>query len=214
MFNRACGLSLLALAGVFLAGCFTTQTYPILQERGISLQPGDLETHGISFITPSAATGQEEEKQAVAFVFADVMQKKRNAIHVIPLAETLSAINKAGLADRYSQMYRHYRDTGLLDRDVLRQIGNVTKAGYVVQIKLQSFEQSEKERLGIFGLRIVETKAAGVRLFFQIWDSRDGTVAWEATQELHIAYDSITENQLTLNSVVTRAAEELVSKLP
>src|SRR3954468_5913904 len=109
-----------------LLGCSPAQSYPTLEQNGISLQPGDLESYGISFITPSATTGQEEAKQAVALVFADAMQKERSGIHVVPLAETLSAVNKAGLADRYSQMYRDYRDTGLLDRDILRQIGQVT----------------------------------------------------------------------------------------
>jgi acyl-CoA thioesterase FadM len=68
--------------------------------------------------------------------------------------------------------------------------------------------------LAILGLRIIETKAASVRLFFQIWDTRDGTVTWEATQELHVAYDTITEKPLTFQEVVGRAARELVSKLP
>ena len=57
-------------AALLLAGCFTAQIHPTVRERNISLQPGDLEAHGISCITPSAAPGQEEEKQAVALVFA------------------------------------------------------------------------------------------------------------------------------------------------
>ena len=85
---------------------------------------------------------------------------------------------------------------------------------YVAQIKVQEFEQIGRDRLAILGLRIIETKAASVRLFFQIWDTKDGTVAWEATQELHVAYDTITEKPLTFQEVVGRAARELVSKLP
>jgi hypothetical protein len=53
----ACALVLM------LAGCFGTQIYPTLQEYRISLDKGDLEAAGVAF-TPSAVTGQEEEKQA------------------------------------------------------------------------------------------------------------------------------------------------------
>src|SRR3989338_7885961 len=106
----------LALSGVLLlAGCVGgLQIYPTVQQRSISLKAGDLEAHGIGFLTPSAATGQEEEKQAIALVFAEVLQQKRPAIHVVPLAETLGVVNKNGLADAYIRMYNDYRESGLL----------------------------------------------------------------------------------------------------
>lgn len=205
----------LALAStLLLSGCFGVQIYPTLQQHTVSLYKGDLEAHGIAFLTPSAATGQEEEKQAVALVFADVMQQKRPAMRVVPLAETLGAVNKNGIADGYIRMYQDYRESGLLKREVLQQVGKVTGTRYLAQIKVQSFGQGAKERFGTMGFRIVETKSAGVRLFFQIWDSTDGTVAWEATQEFHYSYDTFSERQLTLQKVVGHAAEDLVSKLP
>jgi hypothetical protein len=185
-----------------------------VRERNISLQPGDLEAHGISFITPSAATGQEEEKQAVALVFAETLQEERKVVRVLPLAQTLGVINRAGLADAYKRMYYDYRDTGLFERNVLREIGKATGTRYLAQIKVQGFGQSAKERFGALGFRIVETKTASVRLFFQIWDSHEGTVAWEATQELHYSYDTLTESQLTMPKAAELAAQDLIAKLP
>ncbi|MFZ9530434.1 MAG: hypothetical protein ACO271_12735 [Burkholderiales bacterium] len=214
MMTRRCAMMMATLCTVLLAGCFGTQIYPTLQQRSISLHSGDLEAHGIGVLTPSATTGQEEEKQAVALVFAEVLQKERKGVRVVPLAETLGAVNKTGFADAYIRMYNDYRESGLLKREVLQQVGKATGVRYLAQIKLQGFGQGAKERFGALGLRIVETKTAGVRLFFQIWDSRDGSVAWEATQELHYSYDTISERQLTLPKVVGRAAEDLVFKLP
>lgn len=198
-----------------LAGCVGgTQIYPTLQQRNISLKAGDLEAHGIGFLTPSATTGQEEEKQAVALVFAEVMQQQRPRVRVVPLAETLGAVNKSGNADDYIRMYNDYRESGLLKKEILQQVGKAAGVRYLAQIKLQGFGQSAKDRWGTLGFRIVETKSAHLRLFFQIWDSMDGTVAWEATQELHYSHDTISERQLTLPKVVGRAAKDLVSDLP
>jgi len=197
-----------------LAGCFGTQIFPTLQERGISLRAGDLEASGIAFVTPSAATGQEEEKQAVALVFADVLKRERAGVRVVPLAEALSAINTAGLADDYKRMYEDYRDTGLFRRELLARVAAATGARYIAQIKLQGFGQGAKERFGALGLRIVETKFASVRLFFQVWDSRDGTIAWEAMQEMHYSRDTVTEEQVSLRTVIGHTARELVAKLP
>jgi hypothetical protein len=56
-----------------------------VQDQSISLRTSDLRTHGIAFITPSTATGQEEEKQALALVFADVFKRERPDVQVIEL---------------------------------------------------------------------------------------------------------------------------------
>lgn len=202
-------------AALLLGGCAASpQIYPTVRERNLSLRPGDLEAHGIAFITPSAATGQEEERQAIALVFAETLREQRKNVRVLALAQTLGAINQAGLADAYRQMYAYHRETGLFKADILNQVGKATGVRYLAQIQVQGFGQSAKERFGALGFRIVETKTAAVRLFFQIWDSREGTVAWEATEEVHYSYDTVTEEQLTLPRVVGQAAQDLIAKLP
>lgn len=209
--RKAFALSALVLA---LTGCFGTQIYPNLQEHRIALRPGDLEASGIAFITPSTVTGQEQEKQVVALTFADVIKRERPGLRVVTLAETLGAINKAGLAKDYTRMYDEYRDTGLLTRDVLQRIGAATGTRYLVQLKLQGFGQGSKERFGVLGLRIVETQYAHVRLFLQIWDSSDGTIVWEGTQELRISTDSTKEEPVMQRTVLEHTAHDLIAKLP
>jgi hypothetical protein len=207
-------LAVIALA-LAVAGCSTAPVYyPTLQEQVISLRKGDLEASGIAFITPSTVTGQEQEKEAVALTFTDVLKRERPALKVSTLAETLGAVNKAGMAESYKRMYEDYRDTGLFSADTLRRVGAVTGSRYIAQLKLQGFNQSSKNRLGLLGLRLVETHYADVRLFFQIWDSRDGSIAWEAMQELRIARESITEEPLMLRKLIEHSARDLIAKLP
>ena len=205
---------LLGVLCIALAGCSTTQIYPTLQEQRISLRAGDLEAAGLAFITPSTVTGQEQEKQAVALSFADTMQRVRPAVRVTTLAETLGAVNKAGLADAYRKMYDDYRDTGLFDGAVLKRVGAATGARYIAQLKLQRFEQGAKDRFGVFGLRIVETKFAHLRLFLQVWDSTDGSIAWEGVLELRIAQDTMTEEPVMQRTILERTARDLVARLP
>jgi hypothetical protein len=197
-----------------LAGCQSTQVYPSLQEHRISLRPGNLESSGIAFLTPSTVTGQEQEKQAVAFTFADVIKRERQGLRVVTLAETLGAVNKAGLADDYRRMYDDYRDTGLLSGSVLKQVGAATGVRYLAQLKLQGFGQGAKDRFGIFGIRIVETQFAHVRLFFQIWDSADGSIVWEGMQEMRISQEVVTEEPVMLHTMLERTAHDLIAKLP
>lgn len=204
----------LAVLCLALAGCYGTQIYPTLQEQRISLSAGDLESGGVAFITPSTVTGQEQETQGLALVFAEVLRRERPALRVVSLAETLGAINKAGLADAYKHMYNDYRDTGLFSGETLRRVGGATGARYMAQLKLQGFEQGSRDRFGILGIRIVETKYAHIRLFLQVWDSRDSTIAWEGMQELRQSTDSMTEEPVMLRTVLERTAQDLIARLP
>ncbi|MEX2239826.1 MAG: hypothetical protein WD775_03930 [Burkholderiales bacterium] len=204
----------LAVLGLALAGCYGTQIYPTLQEQRISLARGDLEAGGVAFITPSTVTGQEQETQAVALIFADVLKRERPALRVVTLAEALGAVNRAGLADAYKHMYNDYRDTGLFSGKLLRQVADATGARYVAQLKLQGFEQGSRDRFGILGIRIVETKYAHIRLFLQIWDSRESTIVWEGMQEMRQATDTMTEEPVMLRTVLERTARDLIARLP
>jgi hypothetical protein len=190
------------------------QVYDTAQNRSISLKAEDLSTYGMAFITPSTVTGQEEEKQEVAFTFTEVLRKDRPAIRCLSLSETLNAINQAGLSEDYKRMYVDYRDTGIFNRDILKKVGEATKTRYVAQLKLMAFSQGSDNRLGVLGLRLVDTKFADLRLFFQIWNTEDGTIAWEGVKEIHYAIDRVTEKPVTQRVIIEKAARDIISKLP
>jgi len=206
------------LAALVLAaatGCTTPpQYYSTVNTQPISLAAGQLESGGIAFITPSSVTGQEQEKQGIAMAYADVLKRERPKIRVVTLPETLSAVNKAKLMEPYRKMYDDYRDTALFPAEVLERIGAATGARYLVQLKLQGFSQGAKNRFGFFGLRISETLFGDLRLYFQVWDSRDGSIAWEGVQELRIAMDSTSDEPVMLRDLMEHSAQDLIAKLP
>lgn len=195
-------------------GCATHQIHGLVQQRAISLKPGELQTFGMAFITPSTVTGQEEDKQALALTFAEVLIAERPAVRVVTLPETLGAINRAGLAEKYKVMYEDYRDTGIFKRDILRKVGEATGTRYLVQLKLASFLQGSQNRWGFLGIRMLDTKSASIRLFLQIWDSEDGTIAWEGNEELNYAFDTSRERAVTFKTVVETTARNLIAHLP
>lgn len=65
-----------------------------------------------------------------------------------------------------------------------------------------------------FGLRIVETSFASIRIFFQIWDSAEGTIAWEGMQEMQYARDRISDKPVTLRVAAERTARDIIARLP
>jgi len=218
--RRLLNLSVIGIA-MLLSACASQQgetkiqqSIPTTQVLAIDLQSEDLRTGGIAFITPSSVTGQEEDKQALALAFTEVLLKARPDLRVVPLPQTLSAINRVGLTREYRQMFEDYRLTGIFDRETLQKVANVTQTRYLAQLKLGAFRQESKDRFGLLGLRVVETKTSTIRLFLQIWDSKDGSVAWEGAQESTVSHESLAEDNVSMKSIVQESARDLVSHMP
>ena len=212
IYGKVCTTLLLLAAGL-VTGCFIPQKQFTDKHRDFSLGKGELATYGLAFITPSTVTGQEEEKQGLALIAAEVLKDKRPDIRCVALAETLSAVNKAGLAEQYKAMYIDYRDTGLFKKDMLKQIGELTGAKYVVQLKLASFTQNNRDRFEVFGMRIIETKKADLRLVLQIWNTSDGSIAWETVEELSYAQDTVFSGSVPMRTALEEVLENFVSHL-
>jgi hypothetical protein len=201
------------LLTIALASC-STQITSEIEHTSLGLQPNDFEIHGVGFLTPAAATGQETDKQSLSLMFADELSQMRPYARVASLPEVLSAVNENGLADDYKQMYRDYLETGILEQDVLAKIGEVSGVRYLVQLSLAGFAQGGNKRLSFLGLRLIDTKLATMRVFMQIWDSESGSVVWEGTEEVHFAYDTGKERPVTFKTIAERTAREMFALLP
>jgi hypothetical protein len=61
---------------------------------------------------------------------------------------------------------------------------------------------------------LFDTKLASIRLSWQIWDSRTGTIAWEGSDEIDYAYDTGREKPVNFGFVAEQAAVNLIAKIP
>ena len=203
------------LAALLLPGCESTlQKYSMPEHQTLRLTGKDLAEGGLAFLTPSTVTGQEEDKQTLAHVFANTVRKERKDIRVLGLPDTISAINRAGLANAYRSMYHDYRDTAVLDGKVMGEIARATGARYLAQLKLANMQQSARGRFSLLGFSILQTQYANMRVFLQIWDSRDGAIVWEGINELTFAKDTSRELPISFRDVAEHAATDLVQRLP
>jgi hypothetical protein len=213
--TRRAGALFCFASALLLAGCATdVQTYSSPRHETLRLQPNQLAEGGLAFLTPSTVTGQEEDKQSLAYVFADTLKSQRPEIRFAALPQTIGAVNRAGLAETYRRMYRDYRDTGVFDADMLKRVGQATGMRYLVQLKLASMEQGARGRFSLLGLSLLNTQYANMRVFCQVWDSRDGSIAWEGIDEVSMAFDTGQERRVTFRKIAQRAAQDLISSLP
>lgn len=213
--SRIWAMPVILLMAMLLNACaVTNQLHTTSQALTNNLESVVLKSSGIGFITPSSVTGQEEDRQALALAFTEVMKKERPDLHIVSLPEMLGAINRAELASEYRQMFEDYRLTGIFSRDTLRKVSQASGVRYLAQLKLGGFRQESKGRWGMLGMRVVETKTAFLRVYLQIWDGETGQIAWEGGQELTSAHESVKEDAIPFKTAVELAANELVAHLP
>jgi hypothetical protein len=207
---------LLIALTVGLAGCGTiySQVQPTVSAKTFTLKHDQLPQYGLAFLTPSTVTGQEQDKQTLALIVAETLTTGLPAVHITTLPESLAAVNRTGLTDDYRQMLDHYRETGVFPRAELQRVGRSIGVRYLAQLKLASFGQDVRERLGILGLRMLQTLNAHVRLYLEIWDSEEGQIAWEGVAEVAYSYDSGGEIPVTFHTVVEEATRQLIARLP
>ncbi|MGH8738424.1 MAG: hypothetical protein ACREVC_13785 [Burkholderiales bacterium] len=202
-------------AAMLLTGCASDlQTYSSPQHQTLRLRPNELAEGGLAFLTPSTVTGQEEDKQSLAYVFAATLKAKRPELRFDALPQTIGAINRAGLAETYQRMYRDYRDTGVFDAAALKQVAQAAGVRYLVQLKLANMEQGARGRFSLLGLNLLNTQYANMRVFFQVWDGRDGSIVWEGIDEVSMAFDTDQERRVTFRRIAERAAQDLIASLP
>jgi hypothetical protein len=177
-------------------------------EAGLALDVG-----GIGVLTPAAPTGQESDKQALGDSLSTALRHELDMTHVLGLPEMLSAINKAGLASAYAQALVDYENTGILDRDAMRAIGDSSGVRYLAKLNLGNFNQSSDKRLAIAGIRMFDTWRATIRVHLEVWDSHSGEIAWQGNDELIYAREGVKERPVTFRQVADFAAANLVQKI-
>lgn len=205
---------LLALSVPLPACTALNQVIPTGRSHNVSLQSGDLGEQGLGFITPSTVSGKEVDMQAVSLIFEGVLRDRRPQIRTLPLSETIGSVNRGGLAEDYKTMLKDYRLTGIFERDTLKKIGEITGVRYLAQVKLANFSQKHHGRFSAFGLRLIHTKVGNIRLFLSVWDSWDGSIAWEGIQELNYSYETFREKPVTFKQAVEESSKEMVKRLP
>ena len=106
-----------------------------------------------------------------------------------------------------------YENTGILDRDTLRAIGEASGVRYLAKLNLGNFNQSSDKRLAIAGIRMFDTWRATIRVHLEVWDSQTGEIAWQGNDELVYAREGIKERPVTFRQVADVAASNLVRKV-
>ena len=117
--------------------------------KSSSFDPFSLQHEQVAVLNAVVGFGLEGYSQQVSRSLSVAVKESYPSMKMIPAHETLSRINRDGLAEDYAAMVSNYMASGILDRDMLRKIGQATGARYVFQPGLAAFSQSMSGRFGV-----------------------------------------------------------------
>ena len=148
-----------------------------LDIRALTCEP--VTTFGV--VAPSGIQGLTP---TIAHALTTSLSKTKPPIRVVPMPETLSRLADHGLAGEYGDIQAGFGRSGMLERDHLKRIGGALGSRYVLQPGLAEFSQSLFDKFEFWGIKIVRTRIAILRLWLQIWEAPTGHLLWERTGEL------------------------------
>lgn len=202
-------LILLSLGGC--AGAFVQSR--ILVNESFRDTAFHLDGTKVGFITPRSGN-ELEDHWVLLDLLAKTLQEERKETEVILPAQSLSFLNQAGMTKDYNEAIKDYQITGVLDQEILARIHEVMGVQYLIYMSLNSLNQYRSTRLSTFGLRLIDSQTATLRLFLRIFHAGQGKIVWEGSAEGIITREDFRARPITLNELGQVACQKLVEDLP
>jgi hypothetical protein len=203
------------LMGILTAGCagplsqFTYQASELSRSEVFSRN--DFYSGKTGILT---ATGVANYRLIIGDSLAKALRELDNGVPIVDPDHAVNLINRAGLAQDYTQMIREYHDSGILEKEMLNRIGQALGVRYLILPTLLEYRRDTSTRISILGVRFVETRSSTLRTLAQIWDAKTGDLVWEGSAEVTLAGEDVREKPIPFEEVALLAWKELVKKLP
>ena len=199
----------LCLVLAVLGGCappYLADTYATSTPKPKSLNTSELVRTPVvvlAFLAPGNLQGfGPTMSHALSGALAQVVPP----ISEIPTHETLNRLTDAGLATEYADLRAGFARNGILDRQLLRRIGQRLGSRYVLLPGLAQFEESIIDKVEAVGIKLVRNRVTTLRLWLQLWDSKTGHMVWESSGEATTATVFLSPKQ-------TVALEQIAKRL-
>lgn len=135
----------------------------------------------LALLPVHAGEGQEGYRRPLADAINSVVDSlipSHYGLKFYKWQETIDMLNEHDLVKSYQDAISTYRETAIINKDLLHDIGSKLGVRYLLFVSLERFHKASKVEYSIF-TGWGTTKTAEVTAFAQIWDCGDGDVLWE-----------------------------------
>lgn len=168
-----------------------------------SFSPASLEQYPVAMFPAVTLAALRGNEVGLANYLSQIVSKIRSSWKVVSEAETVTRINRQGLAAEYTRMRADYDQSNILDRNSLRRIAAAIGVRYVFQLRLAALTQTMTDRWKIpaFDVRMSQTRSSIVRLSLQLWDAETGELVWASLAETNMANEALSQDPVYLEDI-------------
>lgn len=138
----------------------------------------DLYNGGLAILPVVSGQGQEGYRRP----FGEALNRGINTmlprLHFLPWQQTMNILNQHGLVEDYQKAILSYRETAILDKNLILKIGEALDLRYLLFVSLEEFHKTSQTDYNIL-VGFHTTKTARINGFAQIWDCTNGDIVWE-----------------------------------
>jgi hypothetical protein len=187
---------------IFLVGCSRT---PPRSSEERSIQPGSIRSLAILPLRNAelAPGGSRALNRSVSQTFG---QKNPN-VKIVRPTESMTLINQAGLADKYSEFLGDYARSGVPNVNTIRAIGGTLRVDAILQGEVFNIEQVD----GDYDRNVGSTSLT-IRYF--LMGTHDGIIMWEVMSNGTKSTATPFESAPPVHQVILKAQNWILTSLP
>jgi hypothetical protein len=209
----------LILVSCFAAGCASSiygwQVRTNSTPRSETFQLSILERQPVALFPSKTSPGLRGNEVGLSQYLGEVLRKIVPSWKVISAKETITRINRQGLASEFIRIGNDYEQSDIFERDPLRKIAAGIGARYVFQPRLATFTQMMIDRFKFPGidLRLTQTRSSIMRLSLQLWNAETGELVWDSVAETNMANEAVSQDPVYLEDIARATLASMISDL-
>ncbi len=160
-------------AAVLTVGC----TAPISTQISVTdPAPEDLRVESLALLPFAVDPGLEAYGRGAGEELYSALRAAYPSLTIVPPAQTLERLTNARATNTYANLVAEYEETGQLNPEMVRELGEAVGARYMLNMRLTYAEDAGFGPGDFVGE--VEYRGQGLRLIAQLWDGARGVLEW------------------------------------
>lgn len=142
-----------------------------------TFQYSDLQNSKIAILPVLAGEGWEGFRRGTGDELTNAFRNVFVSQNILSPTQTLNLINDSDLSREYASVIEDYRTSGILNKKILKDLGEAVRVKYMVYSEVREDETLSSFSTGTYSSVYTKTKSANI--YSQLWDIQTGDIVWE-----------------------------------
>lgn len=208
--NRTTSLrgSALTVAVLSLGAC----TAPIATQVTVTdPAPAELRVESLAILPLTVDPGLEQYGRNAGEAMYSALRAAYPGLQIVPASQSLQRMTNARATTIYANLVSQYEETGQLNPELVRELGDAVGARYLLNLRLTYAEEAGYGPGDFIGE--VEYTGQGLRLIAQLWDGERGVLEWRTVGDV-TAVSSDLMRARSVDDLLDEVLPQIAARVP